>query len=145
MAITIKKSKLTLKAPVADTALAPEISLARDTMADISDEPASKNKYGDFIFQIVGLVFALLAVILFVALIFMQLTEISYYKDAIPEYVPHPASAVHVSAALAPSAVHASAAPVTSNAAAALPGVAAPAPAAGTNVPAPGAAAATPK
>jgi hypothetical protein len=151
MAITIKKSKLTLKAPVAESAAEPLASSPppeMETAAEAAPIREKKSGIGDMIFQIVGLAFGLLAIVLFLALIFMQMSENSFYKDAIPEFVPRAAPPAPAPAPAAetpaPAATSAPAAAVEAPAAtpAPAPAAEAPAPAAPAETPAPAAPAA---
>ena len=92
MPLTIKKSKLTLKAPVEEAAV-PEFTSA-EAPGEAVPEKETKSGAGDMIFQIVSLVFAVLAIVLFSALLFMQMSESSFYNDAIPPaFVPGSISA----------------------------------------------------
>lgn len=144
--LTIKKTKLTLKAPVApEPTEAPEAASAAAAPSETAPKKEVRSSKGDRIFQIVSLVFAVLAAVLFSALLFIQMSENSFYKDAMPPpFVPGsiPVSAPAPAAELAP--VPTIEAPATSPAPAEAAPAATPAPAAATDAAAPAAAAATP-
>jgi len=102
MAITIKKSKLTLKAPVADTPVVPEAGAEAVAEKEVV-------KSGPSTFQIVVLILVILSLGIYGTLFALQCMEWSFYHQpptAFPEFVPSMAAA-------APSAATPEAVPET--------------------------------
>lgn len=140
--ITIKKTKLTLKAPVApEPTEAPEAASNAAAPSEAAPKKEAKSGKGDMIFQAVSLAFAVLATVLFAALLFIQVSENSFYNDAMPPpFVPGsiPVSAPAPATELAP--IPTIEAPATSPAPAEAAPAATPAPAAAADAAAPAAA-----
>ena len=112
MAITIKKSKLTLKGPVAESPVAPPTDAPAAGAAEAAPgKPriAASGAPSFSIFQVVVLVFALLALSLFPALLILQAKESSYYSappSAFPEFaggMAAPAATVAPASVAAPT------------------------------------------
>jgi len=93
MAITIKKSKLTLKAPVAEAPATPEEGATAAPAAEAAEQPAGPPaKTGPGAFQVITLILVLLSFGIFSTLVLLQYLEWSYYHQpptAFPEFVPN--------------------------------------------------------
>ncbi len=144
MAITIKKSKLTLKAPVVETSPETEPGTMEDSGAGpVADKKDAKGGGSGFpIFQTITLALAVLAFILFAALLGLQAKEWSYFHEppsAFAEFTPQMPSAPAPAPAPAveePAATPAPAATSEPAAEAAAPAAATSAPPAAADAPA---------
>ena len=104
MAITIKKSKLTLKAPIAETPVAPEGSAPAEATPAGAGPAKEVVQSGPSKFQIVALILVLLSLGIYAALFTLQWVEWAFYHQpptAFPEFVPQLGA---VAPAVAPTA-----------------------------------------
>ena len=105
MAITIKKSKLTLKAPVAETPVAPEGNAAAEATPAGAGPAKEVVQSGPSKFQIVALILVILSFGIYGALFTLQWVEWSFYHQpptAFPEFVPSMAAAATAAAPTPP-------------------------------------------
>ena len=93
--ITIKKTKLTLKAPVAESPApeSPAAEVGGGAAPSVKAKPSGGGGSGLSIFQVVVLVFAILALSSYAILLVLQAKELSFYDDAFPKPSGRPAPA----------------------------------------------------